>query len=248
MEPELATLLMAILQVLGPGAILDAGANDGTDTAILADAAKPRRVVAVEPLRGWQPKLEGLAHERPNRVVVHGGLGDSAGVGSYGVNAEPSKIARTKNGMISRWPRGQTGLLGSYVRRERGQPRVNFTIHTIDALFSTQQLALAHLDLEGGELGAVRGANATFTRDRPVVTLETYPKLLRTSYVDLVQTMRSLRYTVYEIRESCGMAGACRNVLCVPDDAPLAVSSVVRAQMRRYCGGRNACLRLIDDV
>ena len=49
---------------------------------------------------------------------------------------------------------------------------------TIDALFGDGRehtLVLGHLDLEGQEAAALRGANATISRDRPVLTVETFP-------------------------------------------------------------------------
>ena len=62
--------------------------------------------------------------------------------------------------------------------RQRRQRLVPIT--TIDALFQDElkrTLVLAHLDLEGREAEALRGASATLARDRPVLTVETFSQL-----------------------------------------------------------------------
>ena len=94
-----------------------------------------------------------------------------------------------------------------------------YPVVTIDALFGKEagrSLVLAHLDLEGREPDALRGANATLRRDRPVVTVETYPRSMRPRHLDVMAQLEALRYDVYTVEESVGTIRDGRNTVAIP--------------------------------
>jgi len=104
-------------------------------------------------------------------------------------------------------------------------------VTTIDAL-NVPRLALLKLDLEGGELDALRGANRTLHRWRPLVYAEEHAAKPRESSV--VHLLWALNYTVFYHRfralsclpegEGKPLFAACktpyweRNVLGVPSE------------------------------
>ena len=204
MEPLLKELILMLLSLMGPGSILDAGANDGADSVMLADAAPRRQVVAVEPLRTNLDKVRLAVGGRSIRIV-EGGLSNVSGSDTYPASADrPGK-----------WPRGQIGSLVWYRKQDKDPNRVPFTLHTIDAIFENETLAFAHLDLEGGECNALKGANRTIWRDRPAFTVEAHPRSAYGAYKALVRHVDELDYDMYLVGEICGVS-SCRNYVCLP--------------------------------
>ena len=94
-----------------------------------------------------------------------------------------------------------------------------YPVVTIDVLFGAEggrTLVLAHLDLEGREPDALRGARATLRRDRPVVTVETYDKTMRHRHKTVMALLEELNYAVYTVEESVGTIRDGRNRIAIP--------------------------------
>ena len=74
----IGTLLAS--DMLPPGSIIDAGANDGSDACFYAEAAPARTVHAIEPLRQNVLVMQQLAVGRPNLRAMQAGLGNRSGL------------------------------------------------------------------------------------------------------------------------------------------------------------------------
>lgn len=206
MEPLLWTRLLALFAARGGlpnGTIVDSGANDGTTGAMLAKHFSAHTVLCVEPVL---TNVEIIHKNKPeNMRVVHGGLGETYGFDSY-----PSSLDRQKGSIHV-----QIGALQIYKKHRRAQERSPFPIYPLSALVRRSRLVFLHLDVEGAEVSALRGAKTVITRDRPFLTAETFPVSNATNHLLLNTTLRSLGYRCELVDESCGW-GDCRNLICEP--------------------------------
>jgi hypothetical protein len=73
-----------------------------------------------------------------------------------------------------------------------------------------------HLDLEGGEAEALRGARRLLARDAPVISFELHVHVNRTAAGELLNLVSSLGYDSFLVEEICGMRADCRNFLAIP--------------------------------
>ena len=79
-------------------------------------------------------------------------------------------------------------------RGKDNEGNVTYPITTVDTLFAhgrSRTLVLAHLDLEGHEADALRGANRTLWRDRPVLTVETFPTSMAKWHAEVMALLKS---------------------------------------------------------
>ena len=207
-EPGLHHVLASLftLGLVGTGAIVDAGANDGAETAFLATLQLERLVIAVEPLAANVAAITNrLLPLLPNVRLVHGGLSSEPGTGSY-----PAQMDRR--------PPGEYNQIGQKELRAAARTdRRTFNITTVDALMASFNvpLALAHWDVEGGELDVLRGATQVIARDHPIFTVESAAHDRPGTHGELMRFIESLGYEVFEIAEMCGFKD-CRNYLCIP--------------------------------
>ena len=216
MEFKLWALLLLIADRKGlrkprPGTqgwVLDAGANDGETAVTLANALRTLRlnVLAVEPLANNVKAAHAKARSMDNLEVLLAGLGAVNGsTGHY-----PKHIDNRRSGLFAQI----TSFKPHDIQGEGTYPVV-----TIDSLFGEElgrSLVLAHLDLEGREADALRGAMATFRRDRPVVTVETYPKSMRQRHQAVMAQLEALNYDVYTVEETVGAIRDGRNCVAIP--------------------------------
>jgi len=236
MEPRLFVCVLALAPLMRNGTIIDAGANDGTTTAMLASALPAGRFefLSIEPVRFNVARLRAVARNlsaSARITVVHGGIGSAPGIDHY-----PSLLdhAPDKHSSLS-LQKVSAGFVSSYasmLRRLTPTADVSrsntssFRVHTIDGLFDPartphawphRRLAFAHIDVEGAELEVLLGGRATIERDRPPMTVETFPRVRKKAHTRLVETLAAeLQYAVFEIDEPCGWPPDCRNLLCVP--------------------------------
>jgi FkbM family methyltransferase len=135
--------------------------------------------------------------------VVHGGLGAENGFSNYAATLDdrPGSIGT------------QTGTIQLYDHLKAVKQRRVFPVYKIDTLVGDNRLAFAHIDVEGGEIEALQGADKTIMRDRPVITLETFPKSNTTKHRLLLEHMERLEYECTLLDEVCGW-GDCRNLIC----------------------------------
>ena len=190
------------------GWVLDAGANNGDTAVMLANALRSLRlrVLAIEPLANNVRIGRAKAQRLNNLDVMLAGLGAVNG----SVVHYPKHIDDLRGGLFAQ--------IASF-RPKDSVGNGTYPVVTIDTLFDAKEdrsLVLAHLDLEGREPDALRGANATFQRDRPVVTVETYPKSMRQRHLDVMAQFEALRYEVYTIQETVGSIRDGRNSVAIP--------------------------------
>ena len=190
------------------GYILDAGANDGSSAVMLANAFRrlQLRVLAIEPLTSNVAVAQRRARSVHNLDVLRAGLGDvNDSEGHY-----PSALDQR---------RGNVNLQIATFRPADNRGNSTYPVMTIDALFgegSERTLVLAHLDLEGREPEALRGANATLWRDRPVLTVETYHIFMPDKHRAVMAHLDALQYDVYTVQETVGGISDGRNRVAIP--------------------------------
>ena len=216
MEYKLWALLLLIadrggLRKARPGTrgfVLDAGAHDGATAVMLVNALRHLRlhVLALEPLTNNVQVALRRAQSEPDLYVRRLGLGDvDGGTGYY-----PAEYDERRSGMhlqIARW------------RNNDNAGNVSYPITTVDTLFGEEwdrTLVLAHLDLEGHEAEALRGANATLWRDRPVLTVETFPVSMKKWHNEVMALLEALNYEVYTVEEKVGWPPDGRNHVGIP--------------------------------
>mgnify|MGYP006103651549 CR=1 FL=1 len=220
MEPLLFRCLVSLAPLLArDGIIMDAGANDGQTTVLLARQFATRRIVSLEPIfRNVEWARQRVGHEmiekeRARVSIMHGGLGAKRGTSSY-----PSRLDRMTYQMVGGASGVQTGALPNYRNQRNDIARTEFVVFTVDDLLHErgETLALAHWDVEGHEKALLEGARRTILRDQPIFTLEAFPKSMPSEFRQLVTTVASLHYRMLELPERCGMPSDCRNYVCVP--------------------------------
>jgi FkbM family methyltransferase len=163
-------------------------------------------VLALEPLAQNERVAQQRARNEPSLHVKRVGLGEVNGTtGHY-----PAEYDARQSGMhlqIARW------------RNNDNAGQASYPIVTIDALFgdgSDATLVLAHLDLEGHEADALRGANNTIRRDRPVITVETFPVSMRKWHSEVMALLEAHNYQVYTVDEKVGWPLDGRNHVGIP--------------------------------
>ena len=190
------------------GYILDAGAHDGATAVMLINAMGHLRlnVLALEPLARNFMVAEKRSRTEPNLDVRRLALGEVDGDTGYYPGEYDQKRSTLMN-QLARWrPNDNAG-------------NASYPITTIDALFDTKlerTLVLAHLDLEGHEAAALRGGNRTFWRDRPVITVETFPSSMAKWHREVMALLEAMQYEVHTVEEKVGWPPDGRNHVAIP--------------------------------
>jgi FkbM family methyltransferase len=216
MEYKLWALLLLIADRKGlrtpragtRGWILDAGAHDGATSVMLCKAMAHLQllVLALEPLAQNAKIAQQRAKAEPNLKFKRAGLGAVNGTtGHYPIEYDEHKSSLHLQ--IARF------------RTHDNAGEASYPIVTIDALFGDGRehtLVLAHLDLEGHEADALRGANATIKRDRPVITVETFPSSMAKWHREVMALLEAHHYQVYTVDEKVGWPPDGRNHVAIP--------------------------------
>ena len=216
MEYKLWALLLLIFDRGGlrkprpntQGCVLDAGAHDGSTAVMLVNALRrlDLQVHALEPLARNAEVAKRRARDVSNLYVYRLGLGEVDGANA----SYPAEYDDRKSSMqlqIARW------------RNNDNAGNASYFLTTIDAMFSDdteRTLVLAHLDLEGHEAAALRGANRTLWRDRPVVTVETFPTSMPKWHAEVMTLLEALDYEIYTVDERVGWPFDGRNHVAIP--------------------------------
>jgi hypothetical protein len=131
-----------------------------------------------------------------------------------GVGAREERIYLPA-GTVVRAGRQVEHILAKVGARHRND-NAYFVAYPIDTLFANERLGFAHIDVEGSELEALRGAHAVFARDQPIFTAELHvhsdPKYTQ----ELLAEIAALGYDAYMVEESCSTRADGRNLICLP--------------------------------
>ena len=65
-------------------------------------------------------------------------------------------------------------------------------------------------------MSPLRGANATLARDRPVLTVETFPSSMSKWHREVMALLEALSYEVYTVEEKVGWPPDGRNHVGIP--------------------------------
>jgi FkbM family methyltransferase len=183
--------------------VLDVGANVGTHTVFLSHlVGQNGRVIAVEPVPRSFEQLQEMIRRRsrfPNVLALRLALGDPVSPRTEALISVPGDDF-TQASLME-----QTA--GSWERNEAIRPyRVSLT--TLDEQIranSITRLDFVKIDVEGGELGVLRGGVEALTRFRPFLYCEIYEPWCSSfgySSAELLSFIRSLGYTDARIMQS----------------------------------------------
>ena len=199
------------------GGVIDAGANHGEETCMLHDLAGPRYTIhAVEPLKRNRHLI--ISRWKPGRknVRLWEGILD-AEVGSVNVVASilsgggGSQLVMTRDG----------GSKGAGAEAATG----TIPALTIDYIMrvSNQSLAFAHLDVEGHELQALKGAMQALAgagggsyHGRPALSIEIFIHSQPAYTRELLAFVDGQGYACAAVDEVCGAWADARNLVCLP--------------------------------
>jgi FkbM family methyltransferase len=152
------------LSLVRPGSVVaDVGANDGMYS--YAFARRAGAVHAFEPLPGCAGIVR--AYARANaRIHVHQvALSDQPGMRSLTIPVREGREIDTEASLIVA-PTTEPGAAGAV-----GSRLVEIEVRTLDS-FGLRDLSLIKIDVEGHELGVLRGARETLRRERPAMMIE----------------------------------------------------------------------------
>ena len=190
------------------GCVLDAGAHDGSTAVMLVNALRrlDLQVHALEPLARNAEVATRRARDVSNLYVYRLGLGEVDGATAH----YPAEYDGRKSSIHLQIAR---------FREQDNAGNASYLLTTIDAMFNDdtdRTLVLAHLDLEGGEAAALRGANRTLKRDRPVLTVETFPQSMAKWHREVMALLEAHDYQVFTVDEKVGWPPDGRNHVAIP--------------------------------
>ena len=219
--PKTETILNAIVSSLiwerrlSPGVILDAGAFDGTWACFYAQVAAEAAPSpsSVRPILAIDPDEANV--ESMRRFGVSNLFPMMSMLGNRSAHIDPAEASSLRDA---------SGHEAIRLRNRSTAYRaaLHVPMLALDDLFMAggrwagQRLALAHLDVEGNELMALRGASELVRRDRPVIVTEVTVHLWRAEAEALLRHMTALDYDSYLIEEIVGIRADLRNIIHFP--------------------------------
>ncbi|KAM3094363.1 FkbM family methyltransferase [Phormidesmis sp. 146-35] len=188
-----ATERLRHTQKLGfsPKVIFDGGAFKGTWSATIADIFPQAQIVLMEPNPSLQAEISStLAHIKPAVALQNLALGAAPGESSFNIWGDADKAASA-----------------SLLNHTQGQANqtVQVKVDTLDNIATRLNLFpnLVKLDLQGGELPALKGGSQVLNAAELFVIefgcLEAYVD--RTTPKDLMEIMYDHHYCLYDIVE-----------------------------------------------
>lgn len=170
----IAALVDAALDCKGPLTIVDCGADIGLISVLLAARLnRVSNVVAFEPSEEAFPVLQKTLRELPFEArALPLGVCDFNGQGEL---RSPSHD-------------------GSHHARYLVQvPQGGFSVTTVDSLSLKAVNLVLKIDVEGGEIGVVRGASRTLREaEKAIVSIEAHPKVFGRTGVDPIVILREI--------------------------------------------------------
>ncbi len=176
---QLASLLVA--SICRPGRVfVDVGAHIGSVIATAQRGSEPSKIVAVEAI---PERAASLRLRFPDVEVCECAVGERGGI----------EVAFFVNDLKSGY---------SSLARPTGAKRlreIKVPLRTLDSVLTGHDVDVLKIDIEGAELGALRGAGAMLSRCRPTIMFESAPgagSRLGYSTSDLWLFLHDLDYVV----------------------------------------------------
>lgn len=210
-EPEVAQLLRSHIDANRD--FIDVGANIGFFSVLGARQIQTGRVLAIEPvpeaIRRFKANI--ARNDLQEQVILFEGA-----LGSAPLQAEAYHIDGQEE-YSSLAPVIHPNVDGREARKSL------VSVETLDRLVARHGLSpgLVKLDIEGGELDALKGAKETLLRDRPVILCELDDTLLRQFGASRTDLLNFLRELDYEPRDAVDVGNPpeskdCGEILCLP--------------------------------
>jgi FkbM family methyltransferase len=153
---QLATHLVSRLCQPGKG-FIDVGAHIGSVSAEVISHDASIKIYAIEPM---PEKAQNLRRRFPMIELHECALGESEGEVPFFVNLRQSGFS-------------------SLVKPDDIQNSIEIRVHIqrLDALINSDRIDVIKIDVEGAELGVVRGGEGLITRNRPTIMFESAPQI-----------------------------------------------------------------------
>lgn len=199
-EPIANALLVSLLHegLVPEGGVLDVGAFDGHFARFYANLMPDRKIFAIDPAMHNVNKMRKQMKAVPNLCTLWGAVG---------VRDEPAQVSVSLDELSLKDQ-------GYHYANERGR---RFPIHALDTIFDEEQrMGFLHLDVEGHELAALKGATRLLQRDAPLISYELAVHSNQTYSTELLSFVESLGYTSFLVEEIAGMNADVRNLLAFP--------------------------------
>jgi FkbM family methyltransferase len=222
-------------QLVQPGmTVVEAGANIGAHTVMLARACAPGRLIAFEPQqRAFQLLCTNLTlNEIANVTAYPEALGAAAGV----VELPAVDYAAA----------GNFGSVSPGLAQDGGEPwREGRTVRLrpLDSL-ELPACGLLKVDVEGWEAGVLRGAQATIARCRPILYVENDRAAHQAELIALIDALGYAQYwhvaplfstaNYNGVSQDITNAVASMNMLCVPAERDLTVIDLERIDPQNW--------------
>jgi FkbM family methyltransferase len=149
------------------GVILDVGANEGDFSAAILALVPDATLVAVEPSPEPLARLEARVGGRPNVTIVPKAVAAESGTARFHVTVHDHNASLQP-------PR--TDQMGALYRHEGWGIRDVLEVETVtlDELAGGEDVALLKLDVQGGEMEAIRGGREALARTAAVLMEVTF--------------------------------------------------------------------------
>ena len=141
--------------------LVDVGANVGEYAAAVLKLASPQRVIAIEPLPSCHSKLASVLAGNRNSLLIKAAVGESSG---------EIEIYSTSNSKMSSILPAQPEIADSYQPGDFAiQQKLKVPLVRIDDVVpANTPIGILKLDVQGFELSALRGAEATLQHTKAV--------------------------------------------------------------------------------
>lgn len=143
-----------------PGSnILDVGCKKGRHVAVFLDSLRAERVYAFEPNPRMAQILRRQFARHPNLTIIEAALADYTGVEEFIVNQGAPGESGLRQRVFSDPDRAHI-------------ERILVPVTRLDEQAFEGPIHYIKIDVEGGEIGVLRGGRDVLARDRPIISVE----------------------------------------------------------------------------
>ena len=190
-EPETHKFLSRVLARSGGGVtFIDIGASIGEFAITMAHHDRVHRVIAFEPHPATADALRASANlcHRANIDVIEKGVGATTGFATFNLN----DIAPTGAGLRS---------------SDANKPLAQIPLCTLDETIAVSPCSplIVLIDIEGGELDALRGGQNLIARGKPLIIFEYNATTRKFFQISRAQELLGDGYTIYRLRSEDGL-------------------------------------------